>query len=86
MLKGKTKTGFEFEIDSRVLDNYELLELLSEVEENPLVVTKVLSLLLGEKKQELIDHVREEDGFVSSEKMMEEFEEIFKASDQVKNS
>ena len=28
MLKGKSETGFEFELDEEVLDDWELLELL----------------------------------------------------------
>ena len=37
MLKGKTKTGFEYEFDEKILKNYELVELLAEVDDNPLV-------------------------------------------------
>ena len=29
MLKGKTKTGFEYEFDEKILKNYELVELLA---------------------------------------------------------
>lgn len=86
MLEGKTKSGFKFKIDERVLNDYELLELLAETEENPLLVTKVLTKLLGDRKQDLIDHVREKDGVVPADKMMKELEEIFNSSDEVKNS
>lgn len=86
MLKGKTKTGFKFAIDERVLNNYELIELLADVEENPLLVTKVLTTVLGDKKQDLIEHVREDDGIVPVEKMMEEIAEIFNAGNEGKNS
>lgn len=86
MLKGKTESGFEFEIDERLLDDYELVELLAETEENPLVISKVLTKLLGDQKKTLIEHVREEDGVVPASKMMEELEEIFSSSNQTKNS
>lgn len=86
MLKGKTKTGFKFEIDERALNDYELIELLAETEENPLVVAKVLTKLLGDQKADLIEHVRDEDGFVPADKLMEELEEVFNASNQTKNS
>lgn len=86
MLKGKTKTGFKFEIDERLLNDYELVELLAETEENPLIVSKVLTKLLGDQKKDLIEHVREEDGIVPADKMMEELEEIFNAGNKAKNS
>lgn len=86
MLKGKTRTGFKFEIDERVLNNYELIELLADVEENPLLVGRLLTMLLGDRKKDLIDHVREEDGIVPLDRMMEEFEDIFSSGQDVKNS
>ncbi len=37
MIKGKTSSGFKFQInESTINDDYELLELLVELEENPL--------------------------------------------------
>lgn len=86
MIKGKTKSGFKFEIDERLLDDYELVELLAETEDNPLLITKVLTKLLGDQKKELIEHVREEDGIVPAGRMMEELEEVFNTSKKTKNS
>lgn len=86
MIRGKTKSGFKFKINERVLNDYELIELLAEVEENPLLVTKVLTTVLGDDKQRLIEHVREEDGIVPVDAMMEEIAEIFNASNEGKNS
>lgn len=85
MIKGKTKSGFEFEISKRVLDNYELMEVVAEADENPMLIPKVLTMLLGESKKDLMDHVREEDGIVPAEKMMEELADIFSFSDESKN-
>ena len=76
MIKNKTTTGFEFEIDERALQNYELLELLNDVDENPLLITKVTKMLIGaEATAKLKDHVRDEDGFVSTEEMSKEIAE-----------
>lgn len=86
MIKGKTKTGFEFSIKKRVTDDYELLELLAVMEENPLVITKILTKLLGDEKQNLIEHVREEDGIVPADKIGAEIENIFESVGEVKNS
>lgn len=82
----KTASGFEFEIEDGVLDNMELLDAIAELEENPLKLTKVVKLLLGEKtKERLYDHVRNEKGRVPAEALSTEVADIFKLlNDKVK--
>ncbi|MGX6962426.1 hypothetical protein [Vagococcus xieshaowenii] len=85
MAKKLTSSGFAYVLEKERLDNYELLEAISEIEEDPTVVPKVIKLLLGkEQAQVLKDHVRDEKGFVPAEKMMAELQEIFET--QAKNS
>lgn len=80
MLKGKTSTGFEYEVDDKRLGNYELLEAISEVDDNPLALPRVIKLLLGvDGSKALKDHVRDEEGIVSAEKLSEEIKEIFES-------
>jgi len=87
MIEGKTDTGFMYKVSEENLDNYELLEALGEVEENPLVISKVVNLLLGKKQTEKMkDHVRSKNGIVSSEKMTEELKSIFESVNKAKNS
>ena len=85
MLKGKTSSGFKFEIAEGALDNYELVEALADIETDPLSVTKVVTLLLGkEQKEKLKDHVRNDKGVVTTTALMKEIEEIFKTQNKVK--
>lgn len=85
MLKGKTSTGFQFEIAEGALDNYELVEALADIETDPLSVTKVVTLLLGkEQKEKLKDHVRNDKGVVTTTALMKEIEEVFKTQNKVK--
>lgn len=87
MLKGKTQSGFTFNISDERLNNYELVEALNDLEENPLAVSKVVNLLLGkELAQKLKNHVRTKDGLVSVDKMEAEIKEIFEGAQQTKNS
>ena len=68
MVKGKTSTGFEFEIDEQKLDDMEFMDALAEVDENPLKFSKVMKMMLGEEqRQRLYDHLRNEDGRVPIE-------------------
>lgn len=80
MKKGKTTTGFEFTLTDERLNNYELMEAINEVEINPLISVKVVDLLLGkEQSEKLKNHVRTDDGFVPSDKLMEELTEILQS-------
>lgn len=85
--KKKTSTGFVYEINENVLNNFELLELFAEVDENPLLLPKLLTMLLGKDgKQALYDHVRLEDGTVPADKVSNELLEIISGSSETKNS
>lgn len=77
--KGTTSTGFEFDISQKRMENYEVLEVLAEIDSNPLLVPKLLKLLLGEQVEDLKNHVRHEDGMVSTDKLMKEITDIFES-------
>lgn len=84
MIKGKTKSGFNYHIDENILQDYELLEAIAETEKNPIFITKVVRMLLGEDTDKLKEHVRDENGHVSIEKMNVEITEIFQAQKKLK--
>lgn len=88
MIKGKTSSDFEYEISKDVVNDYELLENLAELEDNPLILAKVLKQILGnEQTARLKDHVRNEKGIVPTDKMSQEIIEIFQNSgEETKNS
>ena len=84
-LVGVTKSGFEYSIPKKNLNNYELVEVLGEVDTNPLFLPKVLKLLLGkEQVEKLKNHLRDNDGIVDTDKMTAELEDIFKAQKKLK--
>lgn len=86
MLQGKTTSGFAFEISEDIIDDYELVEALGELEENPLNLSKVVTMLLGkEQTTKLKEHCRV-DNRVSTQKMMNEIQDIFANVNQIKNS
>lgn len=86
MVKGATKSGFEFEIDTEAVD-MELLDMIGEMDENPVMLGKVLSRLLGkEQKARLYDHVRDEKGHVPVQAVADALAEMFSAFKDGKNS
>jgi len=87
MIKGKTTSGFEYKIPKENLNNYELIEVLGEIEENPLLLSKTVNLLLGkEQATKLKDHLRTKGGTVPTDKISEEIMEIFNNQKETKNS
>ena len=87
MIKGTTETGFEFEIEDEILDDYELIEVLVDVDGGDMsLVPKMIDMLLGtDQKNKLKEHVRNTAGKVSAKAMMEEIAAIFKAKSELKN-
>lgn len=86
MLKGTTKSGFKYEVKDEALNDYELFELLSEVDANPLLLPKLVTRLLGEKqKKNLLDHIRDDKGIVTMDKISDEIMDIFRG-EKLKNS
>lgn len=86
MIKGITSSGFEYEISKGRLENYELVEALSEVDDNPLMLPKTVNLLLGKQQADrLKEHLRDEEGLVSTDKLANEIMEIFQKEKEIKN-
>lgn len=84
-LKGTTKSGFDYNISKDRLNNYELAETLGDLEENPLLMGKVVKLMLGnEQTKKLKDHLRTKDGFVPSDLMEAEITEILQKQAELK--
>lgn len=88
MIKGQTESGFVFEIEEEVLDDYELLEALCQIDEGDASKTiKMVDMLLGkEQKEKLKEHVRAGGKRVSAKKLIAEVMGIFNAVNEGKNS
>lgn len=80
MIKGKTSTGFEFEINENILNDMEILDLVTEIsEDNMMALSPLINRIIGDQKKQLYDHVREKDGRVPVDKVSSEIVEIFNA-------
>ena len=78
MIKGTTKSGFNYTIQEGALDDYELLEELREIDKgNTSLIVDVIEKIIGsEQKEQLKKHVRDETGRVSIKRMVDEIGEI----------
>lgn len=85
VITGKTKTGFEYEIDKKILNDYELLEEIDNIGKNPLIIIKLLKRLLKvEQLEKLKEHIRNEEGIVPIDKMEKELIDIFDGINEIK--
>lgn len=79
-MKITTGTGLKLEIDPAVFDDMELIDTLSELEDNPLVLSKLIKMLFGEEgKRALYDHCRDESGRVTTASINAELTDVFRA-------
>ncbi len=88
MVRVKTSSGFECELDEKNLNDMELVEAIVEAHEGKLlVIPKIIKKLLGEKaKKALYDFCREkETGRVPLDKVSTELTEIIKGVNKGKN-
>lgn len=88
MIKGKTKTGFAYEIKDEVMDDMELVEALAKTATDPSAIIDVIERILGaEQKKALYEYSRQKDGHVSIAACEAELEEILaNAGEDAKNS
>lgn len=88
MLSGRTKSGFEFEIDNDILDDWELLECFREIDRGneDYIVDAAKQLLGDEQYGKLKDFVREKYGRVKASVMADEIVDIMNHSKEGKNS
>ena len=87
-MKAKLKDGFEIEISESVTDDWEFLEVLSGIDEGETgLIVKAAKMLLGnEGVKALKEHLRNENGKVSSTAMIAALEELMESVNELKNS
>ena len=76
-MKGKTKTGFEWEVNATAVDNWELVEILTEADKGrSSALIQGMKMVLGDEGYTALkEHVRglSKDGIVHSTAMSSEF-------------
>lgn len=88
MITAKTESGFSIELEESTLDNMEVLDALSDLDEgNPLAMSRLVVKLLGKDgKKRLYDHLRTEDGRVPASAVESAIMELFQSINDGKNS
>ena len=81
MIKGKTESGFAFQIDEEARDDMELLDAILKLDagEKQYMSEVVVRLLGEEQRDKLYDHCRGKSGRVLASKVLAEVNGIFEA-------
>lgn len=91
MITGTTKSGFEFELNDHVHEDYEVIEALVKFfrrtsYDNFVAFTEQMFRGAEDCEKRSRDFLRERDGFVSTEAMQELVFDIWNVSKELKNS
>ena len=92
MEEGKNKIvlsdGYEVIIDSELLDDWDFLETLREIDKgNAGLIVDIMPMMLGDKQfANLKKHLRNENGRLKATDMVNVLYEILNASNETKNS
>lgn len=87
VIKGKTTSGFEFEINRDKLDDMEFIDLLADLKDGDyLKFSRIADFMLGkDQKARLYEHIRKAHGQARISLFAEEMKEILLFNGEVKN-
>ena len=85
-MQGKTRTGFKFNIDDRILTDWRFTMALTKCQNGKGIeqltgAQEMVTLMLGEEgSKALMEHIsKKNDGYVPAEAVMEEVKDIFES-------
>ena len=76
-MKIKPASGFEADINESQIDDYRLMKAIRAAQKEPVAIVDVVSFVLGDDEDRLIDHLIETTGKASVEDINKEITDIF---------
>lgn len=84
-MQGKTRSGFEYDIDDRILKDWRFINALTKCQNSEGIkqlegMQEMVNLMFGNKLEDFMKHIAEQnDGFVPSEAIMADVQDIFES-------
>lgn len=84
-MQGKTRSGFEYDIDDRILKDWRFINALTKCQNSEGIkqlegMQEMVNLLFGNKLEDFMKHIAEQnDGFVPTEAIMADVQDIFES-------
>lgn len=76
-IKGETASGFKFEIDKRLMNDYDFIEKVNNMAETGLGMPDLIKYMIGDEGyRALKEHCRRKDGFLSLKRMQHEMNDM----------
>ena len=91
-MKGKTKSGFKFDVNDAVVDDWETMKAIADMDSGDASrvlqgTVKFVNMVLGDNEAALVEHIRSKNnGVCSQESMFNEVMEIIDSMKEIKNS
>lgn len=92
-MKITTKTGFKFELDERIIDDWRVIKAMGRADntENPTEMfagtIELVGLIFGKDENRLVEHIQKKnDGYAPVEALKDELLSVFEKAQSVKNS
>lgn len=91
MIEGKTKSGFKFKIDGRILDDWSLVEAIAlsdsdDASEKICGLKRLYDIIVGDQGDALKKHIADKnDGYVPTEQLSALLVEIITTAREIKN-
>lgn len=87
-MKAHLKDGFEVDIRDEVIGDWEFLEILSDIDEGETgLIVRAARMMLGkEGVSSLKEHIRDGNGRVDAEAMVNAIQELMNSTNESKNS
>ena len=91
-MKGKTKSGFKFDVNEAVLEDWEVMKAIADMDSGDASrilrgTVKFVGMVLGDEEEALVKHIRSKNkGACSQDDMYNEVMEIIDSIKEIKNS
>ncbi|MCQ2087969.1 MAG: hypothetical protein MJZ37_07935 [Bacilli bacterium] len=91
MVKGKTKTGFEFEVDERIKNDWRVVHAIADIQskDESIIVpamVKLIKLIINNQEEALMEHIaNNNEGFVPTNALYAEISDILTQIPAIKN-
>lgn len=85
MIRGTTKSGFEFIVEDNALNDWELIELIDELDDKPNYMVRIAKKLLGDEMYKGLKKHCTVNGKVLLNMMSNEITEIMNSNQDTKN-
>lgn len=91
MITGKTKSGFKFEVDERIKNDWSLVSAIADAEcddesKRIIGINSLVNIILGAQKQKYFEHIKKKhEGYMPIDVIVDDITSILNSINELKN-